>query len=47
MNKAELPVDRAVRPRRPPRLTLITCGGEFDRAAGSFRDNVVVVAEPA
>ena len=28
----------------PPRLTLITCGGEFDRAAGRFRDNVVVRA---
>ncbi len=28
-------------------LRLITCGGEFDRAAGSYRDNVVVYAAPA
>ena len=25
----------------------ITCGGEFDRVAGSYRDNVVVYAAPA
>ena len=30
-----------------PRLTLITCGGTFDRAAGSYRDNIVVTAKPA
>jgi hypothetical protein len=28
-------------------LRLITCGGEFDRAAVSYRDNVVVYAAPA
>ncbi len=28
-------------------LRLITCGGEFDRQAGSYRDNVVVFAELA
>jgi hypothetical protein len=28
------------------RLVLITCGGEFDRSARSYRDNVVAVAEP-
>jgi hypothetical protein len=28
-------------------LRLITCGGEFDRAAGSYRENVVVYAAPA
>ncbi|MDY7106941.1 MAG: class F sortase [Actinomycetota bacterium] len=27
-----------------PALRLITCGGDFDRAAGSYRDNVVVYA---
>ena len=30
-----------------PRLTLVTCGGSFDRAARSYRDNIVVTAEPA
>lgn len=28
-------------------LRLITCGGEFDRAAGSYRDNIVVFASLA
>ena len=30
----------------PPRVRLVTCGGEFDEAAGSYRDNLVVTAEP-
>jgi hypothetical protein len=30
----------------PPRLALITCGGEFDRTARSYTDNIVVYAEP-
>jgi hypothetical protein len=30
----------------PPRLALVTCGGTFDRSASSYRDNVVVYAEP-
>jgi len=30
----------------PPRLTLITCGGEFDRANGGYQANVVVTAVP-
>ncbi|PRY29868.1 class F sortase [Pseudosporangium ferrugineum] len=29
-----------------PRLTLITCGGPFDRRTGHYRDNVVVTAVP-
>jgi hypothetical protein len=29
----------------PPRLAMITCGGEFDRTARSYRDNIVVYAE--
>ncbi len=28
-----------------PGLRLITCGGEFDTAAGSYRDNTVVYAD--
>lgn len=30
-----------------PRISLITCGGDFDEAERSYRDNVVVTAEPA
>ncbi|SNQ48700.1 Sortase family enzyme [Frankia canadensis] len=30
----------------PPRLALITCGGPFDRARHSYRDNLVVLALP-
>jgi hypothetical protein len=30
----------------PPRLVLITCGGSFDAAKRSYRDNVVVTAHP-
>lgn len=30
----------------PPRLAVISCGGTFDRAKRSYRDNVVVIAEP-
>jgi hypothetical protein len=29
-----------------PRLTLITCGGSFDAARRSYRENVVVTAVP-
>ncbi len=29
-----------------PRLTLITCGGSFDRATRSYLANVVVTAVP-
>lgn len=28
-----------------PQLRLITCGGSFDRAAGSYRDNIIVYAD--
>ena len=30
-----------------PELRLITCGGELDRAARSYRDNIVVYARMA
>jgi hypothetical protein len=30
-----------------PELRLITCGGTFDRARGSYRDNLVVFARLA
>jgi hypothetical protein len=34
-------------PNNAPRLILITCGGPFDRAEGSYLDNIVVFAAPA
>jgi LPXTG-site transpeptidase (sortase) family protein len=46
IDKASLPVDRLFARDGAPHLTLVTCGGEFDRAARSYRDNVVVTAEP-
>lgn len=30
----------------PPRLALITCGGQFNRATRSYHDNIVVLAYP-
>jgi LPXTG-site transpeptidase (sortase) family protein len=46
IDKDELPVDRLFARDGAPRLTLVTCGGDFDRAARSYRENVVVTAEP-
>jgi LPXTG-site transpeptidase (sortase) family protein len=47
VDKTRLPTAQLFARDGPPLLTLITCGGEFDRAAGHFRDNVVVHARPA
>ena len=30
----------------PERLHVVTCGGRYDRAAGGYEDNVIVVAVP-
>jgi hypothetical protein len=46
IQKRALPLDDLFRRDGPPRLTLITCGGPFLPEFGSYRDNVVVVAEP-
>ena len=45
-DKSDLPADVWAR-SGPPRLVLITCGGDFDSAADSYEDNVVAYAEPA
>lgn len=45
--KAELPISEVFVRTGPPRLAVITCGGEFDPATRSYSDNVVVIAEPA
>jgi hypothetical protein len=42
--KAEFPTASVYGPTPGAELRLITCGGTFDRAAGSYRDNVVVHA---
>jgi hypothetical protein len=46
IQKQAMPLNRLFARDGPPRLTLITCGGPFLAEAGSYRDNVVVVAEP-
>jgi hypothetical protein len=44
--KTKIPLDRYFARDGRPRLTLITCGGPFDRDAGHYRDNIVVTAVP-
>ena len=39
-------VEEVFRPDSPYRLTLITCGGAFDDAAGSYLSNIIVTAYP-
>lgn len=46
ITKSVLPVDRIFARDVPHRLTIVTCGGPFQPELGSYRDNVVVVAEP-
>jgi hypothetical protein len=43
-DKSAIPLDRYFARDGSPRLTLITCGGPFDRTTRSYRDNVVVTA---
>ncbi|MGZ3144610.1 class F sortase [Lentzea chajnantorensis] len=42
--KVEFPTAGVYGPTPLSELRLVTCGGEFDRAAGSYRDNVIVEA---
>ncbi len=44
--KEELPVEQLFARDGAPVLTLVTCGGDFDREARSYRENVVVTARP-
>jgi LPXTG-site transpeptidase (sortase) family protein len=44
--KEELPVEQLFARDGSPVLTLVTCGGDFDREARSYRENVVVTARP-
>ncbi|MDT7579731.1 MAG: hypothetical protein QOK35_995, partial [Pseudonocardiales bacterium] len=45
--KVEFPTDLVYGPTLEPSLRLVTCGGSFDRATGTYRDNVIVYADPA
>jgi hypothetical protein len=45
--KVGLPYHEVFEWAGPPRLALITCGGEFDRTARSYTDNIVVYAVPS
>jgi hypothetical protein len=44
--KANFPTERVYGPTLEPSLRLVTCAGSFDRARRSYRDNVIVYAEP-
>jgi len=44
--KDDLPVERVFAKDGSPILTLITCGGAFDRTARSYKDNIVAYAVP-
>lgn len=45
-DKEVVPMSRIFDRAGAPRLTLVTCGGAFDRASGNYRDNIVVTAVP-
>lgn len=47
VDKDELPVDELFRRDGPHVLTLVTCGGAFDRSDRSYDDNIVIRATPA
>jgi sortase (surface protein transpeptidase) len=42
--KTQFPTEAVYLPALRPELRLVTCGGEFDRSTGHYRDNVVVYA---
>ena len=45
-DKQELPLDVIFSREGPPVLTLITCGGGFDRSSRRYDSNIVVYAVP-
>lgn len=47
VDKDQLPIEQIFVPTGEPGLTLITCGGAFDRGARSYEDNIVVRTAPA
>jgi sortase (surface protein transpeptidase) len=47
IGKTQLPLDEVFDRDGPPRLALITCGGQFDSGTGHYVDNIVVIAVPS
>jgi hypothetical protein len=45
--KAQFPTDLVYAPTLLPTLRLVTCGGSFDQARRTYRDNVIVLAAQA
>ncbi|MBL7258782.1 class F sortase [Paractinoplanes lichenicola] len=43
--KTRFPTDLVYAPSLDPTLRLVTCGGTFDQARGSYRDNVIAYAD--
>ena len=43
--KVAFPTEQVYGPTLEPSLRLVTCGGSFDRATESYRDNVIVYAD--
>jgi LPXTG-site transpeptidase (sortase) family protein len=46
IDKDVLPGEEIFDRTGPPRLTLVTCGGDFDWGTRKYQDNVVVTARP-
>jgi LPXTG-site transpeptidase (sortase) family protein len=46
ISKKRLPLKELFAIDGPPRLTLISCGGYYDRNNGGYQDNIVVTAVP-
>jgi hypothetical protein len=44
--KSGFPTDLVYAPSLQPSLRLVTCGGTFDEATASYRDNIIVSADP-
>ena len=45
VSKTSFPTDLVYAPTLDATLRLVTCGGSFDRARGSYRDNVIAYAD--
>jgi sortase (surface protein transpeptidase) len=44
--KAQVDLSRYFTHAGPARITLITCGGAFDRGVGHYQDNIIITATP-
>lgn len=44
--KTSIPLTALFSTTGAPRLTLITCGGQFNRSDHSYLDNIVITARP-